>query len=51
MADLKVRLGPDARIVKALQQQRDGYRSMSVNREQNFRVGSIAAASRPANGR
>lgn len=39
----KVRLGPDAPIVKALQRQLDGYRLMEVNREQNFLVGTIPA--------
>ena len=45
IADLKVRLGPDALIVRALQQQLDGYKSMEVNREQNFRVGTIPKSS------
>ena len=39
----KVRLGPDAPIVKALQRQLDGYQSMEVNREQNFLVGTVPA--------
>lgn len=33
--------GRDDPIVKALQQQLDGYKSMAVNREQNFRVGTV----------
>ena len=37
----KVRLGEDAPIVKALQRQLGGYRSMQVNREQNFLVGTV----------
>ncbi len=41
MERAKVRLGEDAPIVKALQRQLDGYRSMKVNHEQNFLAGTI----------
>ena len=37
----KADLGADAPIVKALQRQLDGYRSMEVNHEQNFLVGTV----------
>ncbi len=38
---LKADLGADAPFVKALQRQLDGYRSMQVNHEQNFLVGTV----------
>ena len=39
------RFGQDDPIVRALQQQLDGYKSMQVNRDQNFRVGTVPSFS------
>lgn len=37
----EARFGKDAPIVKALRQQLDGYRSMEVNRQERFLVGTL----------
>lgn len=39
----KVRLGPDAPIVRALQQQLDGYRLADHTRQQRWLTGTVPA--------
>ena len=47
LARHKARFGEDDPLVKALQQQLDGYRSMAASREQNFLVGTLPKPASP----